>query len=265
MSPKPADNTDHTTHDKFFRYYAEQSQSDASARRFSALRDTVIRALAFPPGALDVADIGCGPGTQSFLWAELGHRVHGLDVSEHFVVLARERAAAAGRQMEFQIGSASRLPWADGSMDVCLAIELLEHVPDWEQCLDEFTRVLRPGGALFLTTTNVLCPVQQEFDLPLYSWYPRPLKRYFERLVVTRRPELVNHATYPAINWFTFFGLRRELHHRGCQARDRFDVMDTDGKSAPKRLVVRAIRSLPIVRLLAHTTIPTTWVLAIKE
>jgi ubiquinone/menaquinone biosynthesis C-methylase UbiE len=265
MSQERAENPDHTTHDKFYRYYEEQSQSAASIRRFSALRDTVIRALDPPRRALDVADIGCGPGTQSFLWAELGHRVHGLDVSEHFVILARERAATAGRDMEFLMGSASRLPWPDGSMDVCLAIELLEHVPDWERCLDEFTRVLRPGGAVFLTTTNVLCPVQQEFDLPLYSWYPGPVKRYFERLVATRRPELVNHATYPAINWFTFFGLRRELDRRGCRARDRFDLMDSEAKSAPKRLAVRAIRSIPVVRFLAHTTIPTTWVLAVKE
>jgi 2-polyprenyl-3-methyl-5-hydroxy-6-metoxy-1,4-benzoquinol methylase len=55
-------------------------------------------------------------------------------------------------------------------MDVCLLPELLEHVADWQSCLNEAARVLRPGGLLYLSTTNVLCPRQQEFNLPLYSF-----------------------------------------------------------------------------------------------
>jgi 2-polyprenyl-6-hydroxyphenyl methylase/3-demethylubiquinone-9 3-methyltransferase len=59
--------------------------------------------------------------------------------------------------------------WPNRSMDVCLVPELLEHVREWRECLADFARVLRPGGVLVLTTNNKLCPVQQEFNLPLYS------------------------------------------------------------------------------------------------
>ena len=75
-------------------------------------------------------------------------------------------------------------------MDVCLLPELLEHVADWQSCLKEAPRVLRSGGLLYLSTTNVLRPRQEEFNLPLYSWYPGPLKRYCERLAMTTRPAL---------------------------------------------------------------------------
>lgn len=149
-------------------------------------------------------------------------------------------------------------------MDVCIAPELLEHVADWQSCLDEFVRILRPGGVLYLSTSNVLCPVQQEFDLPLYSWYPAPLKRRYERLAVTTRPELVRHAKYPAVNWFSFYGLRRELSHRGMRSMDRFDFIDSASRSRLKCLAATVIRSLPPVRLLAHIATPNTMVVAVK-
>jgi 2-polyprenyl-6-hydroxyphenyl methylase/3-demethylubiquinone-9 3-methyltransferase len=255
---------DHSTREGFFTYYAAQSQRAETAERLARLRDTVLRALGGHPGPLDVADLGCGAGAQSLAWAALGHRVRGLDVSERLVALAKERAEAAGLRVDFSVGSVSRLPWPDASMDVCLAVELLEHVPDWRACLDEATRVLRPGGVAFVTTTNVLCPKQQEFALPLYSWYPRPLKRRYERLAVTTRPDLVTHATYPAVNWFTFYRLRRELAARGCRSLDRFDLADGAGKGTLARLTLRAIRTLPPLRWLAYVVTPSTWVLATK-
>ena len=92
---------------------------------------------------LDVADIGCGAGTQSFLWAELGHNVHGLDVNQPLLEVARQRAGESRCSIDFQLGSATELPWADQSMDVCLLLELLEHVSEWQACLQEC--VARPA------------------------------------------------------------------------------------------------------------------------
>jgi 2-polyprenyl-3-methyl-5-hydroxy-6-metoxy-1,4-benzoquinol methylase len=256
---------DHSTHDAFSRYYEEEHRSDRTVRRFAAIRDIVLRAVARDGELLEVLDVGCGPGTQSLLWAERGHRIHGLDVSERFISVARQRSDLARYAVDFRVGSAASLPWPTGTMDICLAVELLEHIAEWEQCLDEFTRVLRPGGALFLTTTNALCPKQQEFDLPFYSWYPGRLKRRYEHLAKTTRPELASFATYPAVNWFTFYGLRKELARRGCRSYDRLDVVNASEKTAAKRVVIRLARALPPVRFLAHVATPSTWILAIKN
>jgi ubiquinone/menaquinone biosynthesis C-methylase UbiE len=180
------------------------------------------------------------------------------------VELARERAASAGFVIDFRVGSAVELPWADESMDVCLVPELLEHVAEWKTCLHEFARILRPRGILFLTTTNKLCPIQQEFNLPLYSWYPAPLKRHFERLAVTTRLELANFAKYPAVNWFSFYSLRAALTSVGFQCMDRFDVMDLTKKSTVARLLVSSVRAVTVLRWLAHIASPGTLVVAIK-
>ncbi len=259
---------DHSSHKEFYDYYAHASQSPETIQRIRSLRACVLR-VAEKTGLnnkiLEVADIGCGAGTQSFLWAELGHIIHGLDVNEPLLKLARERAAKQHVAIDFKLGSATELPWADGSMDVCLLLELLEHVVDWQACLKECTRILRPGGILLLTTSNKLCPIQEEFNLPLYSWYPGKLKRYFERLTLTTRPDLANYAKYPAVNWFSFYTLRDELFDRGLVSLDRFDVIDLPNKHGWIRGAVRCIRAVPFLRWLGHIVTPGTLVVALKN
>jgi 2-polyprenyl-3-methyl-5-hydroxy-6-metoxy-1,4-benzoquinol methylase len=258
---------DHATHPEFYEYYASESQSDATQQRFRGIQAAVLRVAASTgmQAQLDVADIGCGAGTQARLWAACGHRVFGLDVNEPLIELARHRAHEAGLEIRFDVGSATALPWADQSMDICLLPELLEHVADWQSCLTEAARILRPRGLLYLSTTNVLCPRQQEFELPLYSWYPAPLKRYCERLAVTTHPEFVNHAKYPAVHWFSFYSLRDFLKPLGFRCLDRFDLMDVTGKSPRAQTVVRFARAVPLLRFLGHVATPSTYLVAVKH
>jgi SAM-dependent methyltransferase len=71
-------------------------------------------------------------------------RRRGLEPARHFVnVFEGSRMVA-------------RLPHEDTSADVVLAGEILEHIVDTEGFLREVHRVLRPGGALVLTTPNIL-------------------------------------------------------------------------------------------------------------
>jgi 2-polyprenyl-6-hydroxyphenyl methylase/3-demethylubiquinone-9 3-methyltransferase len=272
ISPGDADRTertasgwDHTSHDQFYKYYKEASISARALGRFRAIRDTIVR---LHPGLLKntcaVADIGCGAGTQSLLWAELGCNVHGLDVNEPLVELGRLRTAEAGYNIDFRVGSAVALPWPDASMQVCLAVELLEHVADWQRCLLEFSRVVAAGGVLYVSTSNALCPFQQEFTLPLYSWYPAALKKYCERLAVSTRPQLANYAKYPAINWFTFYQLRDFLRGQGFDCYDRFDLVDPSRKGIVSKTLLWSIREFRLLRFLAYVATEGTAILAVK-
>lgn len=259
---------DHTSHDEFTEYYARQNTREDFIRNFRTLRDALLAVVGAERAAngLDVVDIGCNAGASSFVWAELGHRVAGLDINEPLLQIARQRAAETGYKIDFRLGSATALPWPDASFDVCMVPELLEHVVEWERCIDEFARVLRPGGVLYISTTNWLCPVQSEFRLPLYSWYPGPLKRRFERLAATTRPELANYAKFPAVNWFSYFSLRAALVRRGLSTIDRFEASarrnDIVGS---KRLVLAVLRALPPLRLLAHVMSRGSRVFGIKR
>lgn len=254
------------SHEDFYKYYEQQSLSPETYERFRSVRDLMLRLLADSSDGrvLDVLDVGCGAGTQSQLWIERGHRYWGLDINEPLILLARRRAEEKNLQARFDVGTATELPYPDNSIDICLLPELLEHVADWQGCVAEAIRVLRPGGMIYINTNSKLCPKQQEFNLPFYSWYPESLKRYFENRAVTDRPDLVNYAKYPAVNWFSSYGLIDYLRPKNFECLDRFDMIDTSSKGALGKLAITAVRSIPPLRLLGHMLTPYTLVVARK-
>ncbi len=213
----------------------------------------------------EVVDIGCGAGMQCMIWSKEGHNTHGIEINEPLLDLARSRARDEGLNIDYRLGTASDLPFENNSMDVCLVPELLEHVPEWDKCLDEIERITKTGGCVFISTNNKLCPKQQEFNLPFYSWYPAYMKRYFEKRAVTDRPQLVNYAKYPAINWFSFYTLRFELKKRGFSVMDRFDNINTASLSLPKRLMVYVVRANLLTHFVAQVLTPYTSIISIKQ
>lgn len=258
----------HLNDPRFVEYYARESASERAVTRALGIMGAVLRARRQAGVSVDnlqVADIGCNAGTQSRCWLERGHSIHGLDISRDLVAVARQRNEEFGSRATFEVGSATRLPWQDSTFDVCLLPELLEHVDEWQACLEEGVRVLKPGGFIYLSTTNVLCPVQQEFSLPAYSWYPAFLKDRYVRLARTTNPELVNFASYPAVHWFSPYGLSGFLRSRGVRSLDRFDLIDVESKGGLARLVVNVVRAFPPLRFLAHVATPSTVLVGIKD
>lgn len=264
---KAVDEFDHSTHQEFVDYYAKESLTDSSINRMKGIFNCIQRNLKSRGinQKLNIADIGCGTGGMSMMWAQEGHRVHGLDVNEALIEVARQRSKDVDLNIEFSLGSATSLPWENESMDVCIAPELLEHVVEWKACLTEFSRILKPGGVLFISTANKLCPKQQEFNLPFYSWYPSPLKHHFENLARTTRPDIAGYAKYPAVNWFSFYQLRQEFSEMGMESFDRFDIMDVDHRPAYQKFILNWIKRSSILRWLGHVGTPGLSMLAIKK
>jgi SAM-dependent methyltransferase len=98
-----------------------------------------------PRGPLDVLDAGCGGGaTLESLRDRYGNAV-GVELSGEAVEYAR------GRGRDVMQGSIEELPFADRSLDLALALDVIEHVPDDGAALRELNRVLKPGGSLLLT------------------------------------------------------------------------------------------------------------------
>jgi SAM-dependent methyltransferase len=90
-------------------------------------------------------DIGCGSGGNMKLLAHHADVVMGLDRSP----AALELAAAHGFQTANADGQA--IPFADCSVDLLSALDVLEHLDDDMRALEEFHRVLRPDGLLLVT------------------------------------------------------------------------------------------------------------------
>ena len=102
--------------------------------------------LARVPASKAVLDVGCGEG---FLLAQIREdlpdaRVTALDLDPATVAETRDECPGAS----VLVADAERLPFADGSFDLVVACEVLEHLPDPSLALAEFRRVLSVSGSL---------------------------------------------------------------------------------------------------------------------
>jgi demethylmenaquinone methyltransferase/2-methoxy-6-polyprenyl-1,4-benzoquinol methylase/phosphoethanolamine N-methyltransferase len=74
--------------------------------------------------------------------------VHGIDPSAEMIAVAREKAAKAGVDAQFQTAVMEKLPFPDGHFDLVLSSLMLHHLPaDVKRAgFAEVSRVLKPGG-----------------------------------------------------------------------------------------------------------------------
>jgi len=100
-----------------------------------------------------VLEVGVGTGLSLADYAR-GTRVVGVDISEPMLEKARRRVEARGlgNVEALEVMDAECLPVADASFDVVVAQYVVTAIPNPERALDEFARVVRPGGEIILTT-----------------------------------------------------------------------------------------------------------------
>ncbi|HEV2618193.1 MAG TPA: class I SAM-dependent methyltransferase [Candidatus Acidoferrales bacterium] len=97
-----------------------------------------------------VLDIACGEGYGAAALQKAGAaRVIGVDIAEDACLHAREKYG-----IEARTGSGEKIPVEDGSIDIIVSFETIEHIPDPHRFLDECARVLVPHGRLIISTPN---------------------------------------------------------------------------------------------------------------
>lgn len=101
-----------------------------------------------------ILDAACGEGYGSAMLAAYGAKsVLGIDVDAEAIEHARSRYAERSN-LSFQLASVADLPLQDAAVDLVVSFETIEHLLEQEQMLDEFERVLSPGGALVISSPD---------------------------------------------------------------------------------------------------------------
>jgi SAM-dependent methyltransferase len=124
------------TGNTYDKYGSQNSVVRRLMSRFERDLDELLR-IAGPASLLDV---GCGEGVLVHRWATLlgDARLVGVDLEEES--LQQGWAAHKAPNLEFRVGYAERLPFADGEFDLVSAIEVLEHLEDPARALAELRR-----------------------------------------------------------------------------------------------------------------------------
>jgi len=105
-------------------------------------------------GASHVLDVCSGMGGPArYLAHRLGCRVTGLDItlSRHEGAIRLTRMVGLGHLVDFRLGNALDMPFADASFDVVIGQEAFAHVPDKPRLIAECARVVKPGGIVAFT------------------------------------------------------------------------------------------------------------------
>lgn len=109
-------------------------------------------------GPLKVLDIGTGKGFLALLFADMGHEVTAIDISQSMLEKAQRESIKRNLDIKFKKGDAENLSFDDSSFDVVVSKYLLWTLPDPENTLKEWNRVLRPGGKIIAIDGNWFDP-----------------------------------------------------------------------------------------------------------
>ncbi|MGH6742508.1 MAG: class I SAM-dependent methyltransferase [Bradyrhizobium sp.] len=184
---------------------------------FSKGRDAAIQATNKLGGR--VLEVGVGTGISLPLYSP-NVRIFGTDISEAMLKKAKQRVAE-GRLKNIEglaVMDAEKLEFPDNSFDVVMAQYVVTAVPNPEAALDEFARVVRPGGELIILTRvsadagmrrfieQKLQPVVTRlgFRTAEFSW-----SRYTRWLAGADGMDLVERRLIPPLGHFSLVRFRK--------------------------------------------------------
>jgi ubiquinone/menaquinone biosynthesis C-methylase UbiE len=228
--------------------------------------------LPIQPGTR-LLDLGCGAGRHAFEAARRGAAVVALDADHGELERVRATAAAMAEAGEIQppasliaaAGDATRMPFPDGSFDLLIAAEVLEHIPADQGAMNEISRVLRPGGIAAVTVPAWL-PERVCWALSDdYHNVPGGHVRIFTRRELEtklRRAGLVvgsshhAHALHSPYWWLKCAVGVRDDDHPLASAYHKLLVWDIMRKPAVTQVADRALNPLIGKSLVVYATKP---------
>ncbi|MBP0615610.1 class I SAM-dependent methyltransferase [Jiella mangrovi] len=142
-------------------------------------------------------DFGCGTGAYRKACERYGFRWTGLNYAEGMAASAHD-AARGVNDIIFYDGV--RIPAEDGAFDVVFSMQVFEHLTDIPRTFSEISRVLKPGGAIVGSVSQL----EQMHDFSTFNFTPYGLK------VASQAAGLELEKVYPRFDGLTFL-LRRLL------------------------------------------------------
>jgi 2-polyprenyl-3-methyl-5-hydroxy-6-metoxy-1,4-benzoquinol methylase len=124
--------------------YDKYGTSNPVARRLVAGFLADLDELVERTGAGEVHEVGCGEGELAIRLAHSGRGVRGSDAFPAVLEEARQRARAAGVEIDFEVTPVEELDPARHAAELVVCCEVLEHLSDSDRALEMLARLARP-------------------------------------------------------------------------------------------------------------------------
>jgi phosphatidylethanolamine/phosphatidyl-N-methylethanolamine N-methyltransferase len=172
-----------------------------------------------------ILEVGVGTGISLPDYAH-NNKIVGVDISEMMLRKARERVAelSLSHVERLSVMDARNLEFPDASFDVVVAQYVVTAVPDPEGTLDEFARVLKPGGEIILlsrvgaeaglrrTIEHWVAPAARKLGWRTeFSW-----ERYAAWAARSEGVELVERRAMPPLGHFSLIRFRKQDGEANC-------------------------------------------------
>lgn len=110
-----------------------------------------------PEASWKVLDIGCGFANNLLPFLDMGCDCYGVDLNEGIIKNVRDVMISRGYDLTFSVGSNTSIPFPDNFFNLVISLNTLHYEGSEEKilaALNEFKRVLKPGGALYISTVG---------------------------------------------------------------------------------------------------------------
>lgn len=112
--------------------------------------------LDFSKAGTKILEVGCGIGGFCIFASKECEDVTGIDIGKTRINMANKLRKSFGRKVGFVVGDAQFLPFRDGSYDIIVCSETLEHIPDYRKAFHELVRVTKKLGYVIITVPNYI-------------------------------------------------------------------------------------------------------------
>ena len=145
---------------------------------------------------LRILNAGCGAGELSFLLAQAGHRVTGIDPAGEYIALAEKRLAASLRtRCSFLVSSIEEFV-SNEKFDCVIATDVLEHIADDYGAAQKLAALAAAAGDIIVTVPA----------LPILFGYHDELLGHYRRYTKSSLRRLFNAAAGVNIKRLRYFG-----------------------------------------------------------
>jgi len=191
-------------------------------------------------------DFGCGAGNLTQHLLDLGLNVVAADLSDNFLKLIKNKFSHTAKLQTAKLNGQDLGNFADNEFDFIATYSVLHHVPDYLKVVDEFVRIIKPGGIIYIdheVNKNYWSQSEELKELYKFKQNPKKLSRIFElRTWINKFKILINPRFQEEgdihvwsddhIDWSQ---IEEIITSKGCEIISENDYLSFD-KRYPKEL-----------------------------